>query len=87
MSDPERADAISRYTESLLESRNWEVKLKNLRLEIKDLEKEKAQAQMWGGAGQNRSGSSGFGAFGAPTSSATQPASSSAGNGLDDLLF
>lgn len=40
MSDPERADAISKYTDSLLESRNWEVKLKNLRLEIKDLEKE-----------------------------------------------
>ena len=54
---------------------------------IKDLEKEKAQAQMWGGAGQNRPGSSGFGAFGAPTSSATQPASSASGNGLDDLLF
>lgn len=40
MSDPERADAITKYTDSLLESRNWEVKLKNLRLEIKDLEKE-----------------------------------------------
>lgn len=40
MSDPERADAIAKYTDSLLESRNWEVKLKNLRLEIKDLEKE-----------------------------------------------
>ncbi|KAM5540849.1 hypothetical protein V8D89_005493 [Ganoderma adspersum] len=53
---------------------------------MKDLGKEKAQAQMWGGAGQNRQGS-GFGAFGAPTSSATQPASSSSGNGLDDLLF
>lgn len=45
MSDPERSDAISRYTESLLESRNWEVKLKNLRLEIKDLEKEFNQTE------------------------------------------
>lgn len=40
MSETERSDAIAKYTESLLESRNWEVKLKNLRLEIKDLEKE-----------------------------------------------
>lgn len=45
MSDPERADAIARYTDSLLESRNWEVKLKNLRLEIKDLEKEFNQTE------------------------------------------
>lgn len=45
MSDPERSDAITRYTESLLESRNWEVKLKNLRLEIKDLEKEFNQTE------------------------------------------
>lgn len=40
MSETERSDAIAKYTESLLDSRNWEVKLKNLRLEIKDLEKE-----------------------------------------------
>lgn len=45
MSDPERSDAIARYTDSLLESRNWEVKLKNLRLEIKDLEKEFNQTE------------------------------------------
>lgn len=43
--DPERQDAISRYTESLLESRNWEVKLKNLRLEIKGLEKDFNQTE------------------------------------------
>lgn len=45
MADPERQDAISRYTESLLESRNWEVKLKNLRLEIKGLEKDFNQTE------------------------------------------
>ncbi|PIL35143.1 hypothetical protein GSI_02932 [Ganoderma sinense ZZ0214-1] len=55
---------------------------------IKDLEKEKAQAQMWGGGvGQGRLGS-GFGAFGAPTAtSSAAPPTSSSGNGLDDLLF
>ena len=51
---------------------------------MKDLEKEKAQASIWGGAGQKPA--SGFGAFGgAPASSAAPPSSS--GNGLDDLLF
>ena len=42
---------------------------------MKDLEKEKAQASIWGGAGQGRPG----------MGSAAPPASS--GNGLDDLLF
>ena len=47
---------------------------------MKDLEKEKAQASIWGGAGQNRPGA-GFGG----ASASAKPASS--GNGLDDLLF
>lgn len=41
----ERSDTLAAYTNSLLESRNWEVKLKNLRLEIKDLEKEFNQTE------------------------------------------
>lgn len=45
MSDNERQDAIAKYTTSLLGSREWEVKLKNLRLEIKDLEKEFNQTE------------------------------------------
>lgn len=45
MSDDERQGTIAAYTTSLLESRNWEVKLKNLRLEIKDLEKEFNQTE------------------------------------------
>lgn len=53
---------------------------------IKDLEKEKAQAQIWG-AGQNKPPmGAGFGSFaGAPASNAAPPSSS--GNALDDLLF
>ncbi|KAI0823994.1 hypothetical protein BC628DRAFT_1420424 [Trametes gibbosa] len=53
---------------------------------MKDLEKEKAQAQIWG-SGQSRPPvGGGFGSFaGAPTSNAAPPSSS--GNGLDDLLF
>ncbi|TFK93275.1 ENTH-domain-containing protein [Polyporus arcularius HHB13444] len=52
---------------------------------IKDLEKEKAQANIWGG---NRpSAGAGFGSFsGAPAASSAAPPASS-GNGLDDLLF
>lgn len=45
MSDNERQDTIAAYTKSLLASREWEVKLKNLRLEIKDLEKEFNQTE------------------------------------------
>ncbi|KAI0354799.1 ENTH-domain-containing protein [Trametes cingulata] len=54
---------------------------------IKDLEKEKAQAQIWG-AGQNKPPmGAGFGSFGgAPASSNAAPPASS-GNALDDLLF
>ncbi|KAH9850193.1 hypothetical protein C2E23DRAFT_328990 [Lenzites betulinus] len=53
---------------------------------IKDLEKEKAQAQIWG-MGQSKPPVGGaFGSYaGAPTSNAAPPSSS--GNGLDDLLF
>lgn len=50
---------------------------------IKDLEREKAQAGIWG-QGQNKPPmGTGFGAFGA-SSSAAPPSS---GNGIDDLLF
>ncbi|KAH9891912.1 hypothetical protein C8Q73DRAFT_666878 [Cubamyces lactineus] len=54
---------------------------------IKEIEKEKAQAQIWG-AGQNKPGS-GFGSFAgasAPLASGAAPSASS-GNALDDLLF
>ncbi|KAI0655447.1 hypothetical protein C8Q70DRAFT_431277 [Cubamyces menziesii] len=54
---------------------------------IKEIEKEKAQAQIWG-AGQNKPGS-GFGSFAgtsAPSASGAAPSASS-GNALDDLLF
>lgn len=36
----ERQTALNAYRAKLLESREWEVKLKNLRLEIKDLQRE-----------------------------------------------
>ncbi|OJT06188.1 hypothetical protein TRAPUB_2971, partial [Trametes pubescens] len=52
---------------------------------MKDLEKEKAQAQIWGGQNKPPMGA-GFGSFaGAPASNAAPPSSS--GNGFDDLLF
>ena len=38
--DPERDQALQDYKKSLLESREWEAKLKSLRLGIKDLQKE-----------------------------------------------
>lgn len=38
--DPEREQALEDYKKCLLESREWEAKLKNLRLGIKDLQKE-----------------------------------------------
>ena len=38
--DPERQQALEQYKNKLLESREWEAKLKNLRLGIRDLQKE-----------------------------------------------
>lgn len=38
--EEERQAALNSYRAKLIESREWEVKLKNLRLEIKDLQKE-----------------------------------------------
>lgn len=54
---------------------------------IQDLQKEKAQSEIWGTSQRSQPGlgSGGFGAFGGASKPANQPASS--GNGLDDLLF
>lgn len=52
---------------------------------MKDLEKEKAQAQMWGG--RKPPAGAAFGAFGSSTSTSNAAPSTSSGNGLDDLLF
>lgn len=38
--EEERQSALDSYRAKLIESREWEAKLKNLRLEIKDLQKE-----------------------------------------------
>lgn len=38
--DPEREQALEDYKNKLLDSREWEAKLKALRLEIKDLQRE-----------------------------------------------
>ena len=38
--DPERSDALEQYKRKLLESREWEAKLKALRLDIKGLQHE-----------------------------------------------
>lgn len=38
--EEERQAALDSYRAKLIESREWEAKLKNLRLEIKDLQKE-----------------------------------------------
>lgn len=38
--EEERQDALNKYRAKLIESREWEAKLKNLRLEIKGLQKE-----------------------------------------------
>ncbi|KAH9829721.1 uncharacterized protein C8Q71DRAFT_789745 [Rhodofomes roseus] len=60
---------------------------------IKDLEREKAQAGIWGATNARpASGVGAFGAFGAAGSTSTPAAQTSssnsqAGNGLDDLLF
>lgn len=40
MADPEREQALEDYKKSLLELREWEAKLKTLRLGIKDLQRE-----------------------------------------------
>ena len=40
MADPEREKALDDYKTKLLESREWEAKLKTLRLDIKDLQRE-----------------------------------------------
>jgi hypothetical protein len=40
MSDPERDQSLEDYKKSLLELREWETKLKTLRLGIKDLQRE-----------------------------------------------
>jgi 26S proteasome regulatory subunit T4 len=40
MADPERDQALEDYKKSLLELREWEAKLKTLRLGIKDLQRE-----------------------------------------------
>jgi 26S proteasome regulatory subunit T4 len=39
-SDPEREQALEDYKKSLLELREWEAKLRSLRLGIKDVQKE-----------------------------------------------
>lgn len=39
-SDPEREQALEDYKRSLLELREWEAKLKSLRMGIKDLQRE-----------------------------------------------
>ena len=39
-SDPERQQALEQYKKKLLESREWEAKLKALRLEVKGSQKE-----------------------------------------------
>lgn len=38
--DPERQQALEQYKNKLLESREWEAKLKALRMDIKGLQKE-----------------------------------------------
>lgn len=40
MADPERDQALEDYKQKLLESREWESKLKTLRLEIKGLQRD-----------------------------------------------
>lgn len=40
MSDPERDQALDDYKRSLLDLREWEAKLKSLRLGIKDLQRD-----------------------------------------------
>lgn len=40
MADPEREKALNDYKTALLESREWEAKLKELRMNIKDLQRQ-----------------------------------------------
>ena len=54
---------------------------------IKDLEKEKAQAGIWGGQQTRPPMGAGFGSFGGATASSAAAPPSSSGNGIDDLLF
>ncbi|KAH0445884.1 hypothetical protein IEQ34_025282 [Dendrobium chrysotoxum] len=44
-SDPERQAALKQYKEKLLESREWEAKLKALRMDIKGLQKDFEQTE------------------------------------------
>lgn len=44
-SDPEREQALASFKQKLIESREWETKLKNLRMEIKGLQKEYEQTE------------------------------------------
>jgi len=44
-SDQEREHALASFKQKLIESREWETKLKNLRLEIKGLQKEFDQTE------------------------------------------
>lgn len=45
MADPERQHALSAFKDKLIESREWEAKLKALRLEIKGLQKNYDQTE------------------------------------------
>lgn len=38
--DPARAEALQQYKNKLIESREWEAKLKNLRMDIKGLQRD-----------------------------------------------
>lgn len=44
-SDPEREQALASFKKKLIESREWETKLKNLRLDIKGLQNEFDQTE------------------------------------------
>ena len=45
MADQERQHALASFKAKLIESREWEAKLKNLRLELKGLQKEYDQTE------------------------------------------
>jgi 26S proteasome regulatory subunit T4 len=45
MADPERDQALEQFKTKLLESREWEAKLKTLRLELKSLDKDYNQTE------------------------------------------
>jgi 26S proteasome regulatory subunit T4 len=44
-SDPEREQALAAFKQKLIESREWETKLKNVRLEIREMQKEFDQTE------------------------------------------